>query len=194
MGAEAIIQEVLEREGWPAFTDDPHDRGGPTKGGITLARLRAWRGEPVTVADLMLLEEEEARAIYAEIYVTGPRFDEITDPLLRGHVVDCGVLHGTDRAARWLQSAIGGLTVDGRVGRLTLGALAMADPHRVGLELAGIRIRFLGRILSSNYRERAAGRTSRDQSRFAAGWLNRATHFLDLEARRRAVPIVSEVA
>nr|WP_222532573.1 glycosyl hydrolase 108 family protein [Azospirillum sp. 412522] len=44
---EAIIDTILRREGWPRYTDRPSDRGGPTKGGITLATLTNWRKRPV---------------------------------------------------------------------------------------------------------------------------------------------------
>ena len=39
------LEKILEREGWPKYTDHPDDRGGPTKGGITLGTLRSWRGQ-----------------------------------------------------------------------------------------------------------------------------------------------------
>lgn len=178
------LDAILEAEGWPKYTNDPDDRGGPTKGGITLATLAAWRRRPVTAADVRDLGEAEAREIYRERYIVGPRFSEIEDDLLAHQVIDSGVLHGQETAAKWLQQAIGGVGVDGRVGTFTLGALALADPHRVSLRFAAQRARYMGRIIADNYKARRAGRTSRDQARFAAGWLDRAMRAIDAEVER----------
>ena len=172
MTDSAILDALLAREG-SEYTDRPNDRGGPTKYGITLATLSAWRGHPVTPEDVRDLTEGEARAIYRERYIDGPRFREIRDPLLREWVIDMGVNHGTTRASEWLQEAIGGVTVDGRVGAFTLGALAQRDPVAVLLRMVARRVEFYGEILSRNYRDRRAGRTTRDESENALGWLRR---------------------
>jgi lysozyme family protein len=176
-----VLAAILLAEGWPRYTNDPDDPGGPTKGGITLATLAAWRRARVTAADVEALEEHEVRSIYRDRYIDGPRFAEIPDDLLAHQVVDAGVLHGTTRAARWLQEACGA-KVDGRVGTLTLGALALSNPQAVALRFASVRIRFLGSIVAENHRARRRGETSRDLSKYAGGWANRATGFLDLEA------------
>ena len=42
----ACLDFVFEREG--GYVDDPHDPGGATNMGITLATLAAWRGREVT--------------------------------------------------------------------------------------------------------------------------------------------------
>lgn len=179
---DALLSEILKREGWPAYTNDPHDRGGPTKGGITQATLAAWRGRPVTPDEVSELQEAEARNIYLYRYVRAPGFAEISDELLRHQVVDAGVLHGPRRAARWLQEALGDVAVDGQVGALTLGSLGQRDPHSVGLLFCRQRLVFLGRILADNHGRRRRGETAEDWSRFSAGWINRASSFLELEA------------
>ena len=198
MSLDALIGEVLEREGWPKYTNLPNDRGGPTKGGITQATLANWRGCPVTPQDVADLEEPEARAIYRAKYVEEPGFAGIADPLLQEQVVDCGVLHGTGRAPRWLQEAANelgaGLAVDGKVGPATLRAVNALDPHRLGILLAGIRLRFMGEIVSENYKARRAGKTRRDQAQFALGWIRRGTSFADREAARAAAAVAPVTA
>ena len=71
---EAIIDTILRREGWPRYTNRPSDRGGPTKGGITLATLASWRKRPVTATDVAALDEAEVRAIYRARYIEEPGF------------------------------------------------------------------------------------------------------------------------
>lgn len=180
--ARPVIAEIMEREGWPTFTDDPNDFGGPTKGGITLQTLGDYLRRPATVAELRTLEEAVAAEIYYQLYIRAPRFGEIGDPLLRELVIDCGVLHGTRRAAEWLQEACGDLTIDGRIGQYTLASVAEKDPSRLTVAVSVLRIKFIGKIIAANYRARQAGRTSQDQSRFAGGWLNRAVKFISLAA------------
>jgi lysozyme family protein len=106
---EAIIDTILRREGWPRYTDRPSDRGGPTKGGITLATLTSWRKRPVTAADVAALDEDEVRAIYRARYIADPGFAGITDDTLRALVIDSGVIHNTSRAGTWLQDAVNDL-------------------------------------------------------------------------------------
>ncbi|MGE0109756.1 MAG: glycoside hydrolase family 108 protein [Bdellovibrionales bacterium] len=173
-----ILDDILRREGWPTYTNDPSDRGGPTKGGITLATLAAWRGNPVTAEDVRDLGEAEARAIYESEYITKPCFDKITNDLLRAQVVDAGVLHGQSTAIKWLQ-AIAGVKTDGCFGPVSQGAVNAMSARDVGIKFAALRIRFIGAIVSKNYQARQSGLTQKDQSRFASGWLNRATAFLD---------------
>jgi lysozyme family protein len=170
---DPIVDEILVSEGWPRFTDAANDRGGPTKGGITLATLAAHRGRRVSVDDLRALSESEARLIYAERYITGPRFDAIPDFLLRWQVVDCGVHSGPPTAAKWLQSAAG-VAADGVVGDVTLRAVAAADPHVLALRVAAQRARHLGRLIEIDRR----------QAEWAHGWMRRAMAFVEREAGR----------
>src|SRR3990172_7566648 len=46
MTTDAMISWVIEREGGAKFTDDPADRGGATKFGITAATLGRARRQP----------------------------------------------------------------------------------------------------------------------------------------------------
>lgn len=189
MSYDAILEEILDREGWPKYTNNPDDRGGPTRGGITLETLRGWRkSRAVTASDVANLSKDEAKAIYRHRYIDGPGYDGIKDELLRRQVIDCGVLHGPGRASLWLQHAAiaegAEIKADGAVGPKTLAAVNALDPHKLALRLSGQRIRFLGSIINSNYHARKAGRTRQDQASFALGWMRRATDFVDLEAGR----------
>ena len=68
MTDDDIIAAIIRREG--GFVDHAADRGGPTKYGITLAVLAAWRGKAVYGADVQALTQEEARRIYQAHYLT----------------------------------------------------------------------------------------------------------------------------
>lgn len=174
------IGALLIREGWPRYTNHPDDNGGPTKGGITLATLSKWRKRPCTAADVEALTIDEVRAIYEHEYVAKPGFNRIRDRDLRELVIDCGVLHGVDDADAWLRAAMG--WQPGRA--MDWDAVNRADPHSVALRICVSRIRYMGQIITANWRQRKAGKTQRDQAAHAHGWLNRATEFVLVEIER----------
>lgn len=155
-----IIDEIIAREG--GFVDHPSDRGGPTNWGITQATLSEYRGRDVTVDDVRQLTRDEAREIYEITYINAPRFNQIHYQPLRDLVIDCGVNHGTRRAARWLQRAAG-VGDDGVVGPITLRAVnERSDARELYRKVLATRARFFGRLIT---RDRA-------QAAFAAGWLD----------------------
>lgn len=166
MTDDDIITEVLAREGGAKFTNNPADRGGPTKFGITLAALASWRGLPlanVTAADVETMGEDEARLIYRARYIKGPGFDAIESPELRSVVVDCGVNHGPKNAIRMLQRALGAVEDDGWLGDLTLHVANESNGRVTALRVCAERARFFGRLISADH----------SQAIFAAGWMNR---------------------
>lgn len=174
MNNDSIVDHILQSEGWPTFTNHPKDRGGPTKGGITLKTLRSYGGRPAaTEADLRNLTEAEARKIYENSYITAPGFALIRDDLLRFQVVDAGVLSGPSRATSWLQEVVG-VTIDGRMGSVTAAAVNSGNAHSIALKFCAARARGLMRIVSKDH----------TQAVWASGWMNRAMSFLDREAAR----------
>ena len=162
-----IITDVLKAEGWDAFTDHPADRGGPTKWGITQKAWAAWRGHDVTVEEVQQITEAQARDFYEAEYVLGPRFNHLPEKI-QGLVVDCGVNHGTARAAKWLQKAVG-VKQDGDIGPITLTAVKNENPLAIYIKICAIRERFY------------AGIVARDPSQvvFIRGWINRNAKWLD---------------
>jgi lysozyme family protein len=112
------------------YTNHPRDPGGPTNMGITLQVLAAWRHAAVSADDVRNLSRDEALQIFRANYWGPVHGDEI--PLPAAQVVyNTAVLSGTSRAIRFLQQALGhqqaGLSVDGRMGALTVGACIAAD-------------------------------------------------------------------
>jgi lysozyme family protein len=159
-----LIATIKREEGWPAFTNDPTDLGGPTKGGITLDTLRVWRRNPfVTVEQLKLLDDVEADAIYQFMFLQP--FAGITDAALRACLVDLGVLRGPREAGIMLQELVGARPADGWIGAETLAALTPFQPHAlvmlIGARFAQIESRIRDAPLQVKFRN---GWRARNQS------------------------------
>ena len=164
---EEIITDILKAEGWDKYTNDPTDRGGPTKWGITQKTLAEYRGHDVTPEDVEALSESQARDIYEEMYVVAPRFTYLPERL-QALVVDCGVNHGVRRATKWLQLAAG-VKNDGFIGPVTLTAVQNANPLALYLRICAMRERFYAEIV----------RRDHSQVRFIKGWINRNAKWID---------------
>src|SRR3990170_3570420 len=99
-----FIWEIIETEG--DFNNDPDDKGGPTKYGITISTFEHYYKKKATIEDIESLTKEQAYEIYYSMYVKEPGFLNIFDRHLRHHVVDCGVLHGPSDPIKWFQEII----------------------------------------------------------------------------------------
>lgn len=178
-----VISDILRREGWPKFTVLAADRGGPTKGGITLS---AWQefAPGATAADLEALSELQARAFYRVRHITGPGFDRIVDPAVRELAIDAGVHHHPRHASKWLQWAAE-VKQDGVLGPISLAAINAAAPGELFLWVLAFRLRLYGRLIQRDPALRVAKAAGiRLQAEFAEGWNNRAAEFLEAAARR----------
>src|SRR5436309_13460132 len=121
MTVDQIIDAIIAREG--GFSDDPADRGGATKFGVTLAMLRDWRHEPLLESDsIESLSEDEARVIIRQRCLAGPGLITVRDEATRALVADMIWNHGMRGAALIVQRALG-LPGDGVIGPHTLAAL-----------------------------------------------------------------------
>ena len=161
-----IIDAIIEREG--GFVNNPNDRGSATNYGVTLAKLRDWRGNPnLTANDVQMMRRGEAALIYMRDYIERPGFNLITDERLRHQVIDFGVNSGPGTAARKLQK-VAGADQDGVIGPQTLNAIRRMGAAKVNNLLMAERIKFMGKIVSSDH----------SQAAFINGWLNRALEFM----------------
>ncbi|MGE0627346.1 MAG: TIGR02594 family protein [Hyphomicrobiaceae bacterium] len=155
---ELALTHVLDVEG--GYSDDPHDPGGPTNKGITLADYaRFKRSEPdaALVAALKKISDTEVREIYAAFYWRPSRSGELSPALALMHF-DASVNHGLGASARFLQRAVGA-EVDGEIGPLTLAAAARAD--------VGAAVERYAEFRRERYRALA------HFWRFGRGWLRR---------------------
>ena len=170
MTIDEVIAGVIEREG--GFVNDPVDRGGATKYGITINTLSRYRRNEATVAQVMALTVAEATEIYREGYVEAPGFHRVANPSIQVFLVDSGVHHGTKRPIRWLQRVLK-VKVDGDFGpksQRVFNALDDLAQIRVFLRLVSYRVRFMARIIQRDH----------SQARYANGWFSRAVKFLEI--------------
>jgi lysozyme family protein len=165
---KTILLEVLEREGWPAYTEHPNDRGGPTKGGITIRTLEQWRQRRCTRLELKRLPEDEAIRILFRRFVEVQGISRLTNAPLQEQVIDNAILSGPSLAVKDLQRVVK-VKDDGIIGSITLGAIDnFENITEVCNQLATTRALRLARFVKKNP----------DQMIFLIGWLTRALSFV----------------
>lgn len=134
---------VLQHEG--GFVDDPQDPGGRTNKGVTQAVYDDWRTkEGLPKRDVKLLNGYEVGAIYKKRYwdaVSGDSLPTGVDYC----IFDFAVNSGTNRAARYLQRAMG-LLEDGQIGPLTIAAAAAESPASLIEKVCALRLNFLKQL------------------------------------------------
>lgn len=168
-----MIADVIKKEG--GYVNHPADKGGPTKYGITLTTLEAWRKADLEAHDVELLSRSEAAEIYEQNYYIAPGINKLPENI-QPLVFDMAVNHGAKRAAKLLQSellAIGYYSfgkVDGVIGPNTIKAAQRAIViHGDGLidKLVDRRIGFYKAIIEEDP----------IQAEFENGWIARAESF-----------------
>ncbi len=177
--ANDIISEIIRVEGLE-YTNHPSDRGGPTKGGITLATLSKWRKKPCTADDVKNLTEAEIRLIYQNEYIVEPKFDlvkQISEPVAI-ELIDTGVNMGPEVAVTFLQRILNAfnkqgtlypdMPIDGKIGNQTLEALRVFIRHRLA---PGVDVftKALNCLQGARYIELAEKREKNED--FVFGWI-----------------------
>jgi len=155
MSFEACLPVILASEG--GFVDDPHDPGGATNLGVTLATLCGWFGRAASIADVEALTPAAVAPIYFARY-WNPSHACDCPPGVDLMVFDAAVNQGVGPALASLQAALG-VAADGAFGPTTRAALAAADGPRL--------IRAVAAIREAHYRALPAF------ARFGRGWLAR---------------------
>ena len=163
------LAHVLRHEG--GWTNDPHDPGGATNQGITLARFASHLGERIDGGSSARLEKalraispRLVREIYYKHYWSASRAHVLPSGMDLIHF-DCAVNQGVGRAAKFLQSAVGA-RVDGEIGPKTLAAAHRADLTSAVRAYHGLR--------TKHYRG------LKHFWRFGRGWLSRVDNIRDL--------------
>lgn len=181
---EDIIRYVLLSEGRDKFTDDPVDRGGATKWGITYASWfkKGWdvdKDGDIDVDDLKKTREADAIAFYKQWFWDKPRIGEYPAGL-RYALFDMFVNSGANAFGMLAQAA--GMRWAPNMNTPALKTNASGNvtywnddtfiqlAKRVSIDqLTEARKKYYEGIV----------RNSPEQAKFIKGWLNRATHVLD---------------
>jgi lysozyme family protein len=163
-----IVEYIIERFEGSAASNDPDDRGGVTRHGITLPTLRQIKPE-ATAGDVWALTKQDAINLYLELFVFRPGFHQIADWRLRLVTIDAGIHSGVVTATKWLQAAVGA-QVDGHGGRDTFAKVAAADPVKARERVIAARLRHLGAMVQRDVR----------QAKWIRGWLNRVGTLLEV--------------
>lgn len=131
MNFDEAFQRVIGHEG--GYVDDPADRGGETKYGIS---RRAYPGEDIAGMTL-----ERARQIYLRDY-WGPAGCDAVPPAVRFDLFDMAVNSGVRAAVKTLQRAVGA-TPDGVLGPRTLQAVQSMPAARLVARFNGSRLLYV---------------------------------------------------
>ncbi|STZ75546.1 Predicted lysozyme (DUF847) [Bergeriella denitrificans] len=172
MSFEQFIDRVLAHEG--GYVNHPRDPGGETNWGITrrTAQANGYTGA------MREMTRVQAVAIYRRAFWLRYGLDKMP-PAVAYQVFDAAVNHGWGNAARFLQRALD-VADDGRVGPVTLAALAKADAADVVYRFLAERLVFYTKL--STY------------PTFGRGWLRRVAHNLCYAAVDTGHPRALDVA
>lgn len=178
MTIEQMIDEAIGREG--GYVNDPADRGGETRWGVT-ARVARANGYAGAMRDL---PRATAARIYRQIYYVEPGFERIGAISLpvAELLFDTGINMGTSVAGQLLQRALnlfndGGslwpdLKVDGVCGARTRTMLESYFQRRGAKgEGLGVLLWTIHGLRTARYEDIAVARPANE--RFAYGWVAR---------------------
>ncbi|MFC3706035.1 glycoside hydrolase family 108 protein [Devosia honganensis] len=136
------LGEVLKHEG--GYVDHPSDPGGATNLGITIGTLSGWLGRKATKAEVKALTVAGVTPIYRKNYWDVVRGDDLPAGLDLA-LFDFAVNSGPGRAAMTLQTILG-VAADGKIGPITLAAIAKHSASLLINELCSHRLAFLERL------------------------------------------------
>ena len=145
---EQCLTWLLKHEG--GFVNDSRDPGGITNKGITAKVYEQWLSETVdseptvTEETMRNIPDNHVQAIYREEYWNRVAGDKLPAGL-DWAVFDWAVNSGVGRSARTLQKIVG-VTVDGGIGPMTLGAVGIHHTEKLITDLYSSRQAFYERL------------------------------------------------
>lgn len=164
---ERALTLVLKHEG--GWSDHPHDKGGATNKGITIATFRRYVKKNGTKDDLKRISDADVARVYRKHYWDKVRGDDLPDGVDYA-TFDFAVNSGPSRSAEYLQRVLG-VAQDGVIGPITIAKATGSNLEYVIDKLCDDRMDFLRKL-----------NTWPD---FGRGWTNRVSG-ARLEAQRMA--------
>lgn len=148
------------------YSNDPIDRGGATKYGVTIATWKRQgydkdRDGDIDVEDLKLITIDDAKMIMRKNFWNKWQADAIKDQSIANCLVDW--VWGSGVYGIKIPQAKLGVLADGIVGPKTIAALNRQDPKEFFAWLKARRKTYLQRYVQSNQK----------QQKFLKGWLRR---------------------
>lgn len=134
MTYDEAFQRLIGHEG--GYVNDPRDRGGETKYGIS---RRSYPGEDIAGMTL-----ERAKDIYRRDF-WGPAGCDAVPPAVKFDLFDMAVNSGVKAAARTLQRAVGAVD-DGAIGPQTLMAVQSMPAAQLVAKFNGWRLEFMANL------------------------------------------------
>lgn len=128
---DGAFERLIGHEG--NYVNHPKDPGGETKFGITKRTYPSLNIKTLTL--------DKAKSIYRQDFWDALQIERLPEPL-RFHVFDAGVNSGRGSAASWLQAAAG-VAQDGRIGPVTLAAVAQFNPAALVARYSAVRLKFM---------------------------------------------------
>lgn len=163
---DKLIPHIIKWEGGAKYTNDPLDRGGATKYGITLNTLISThydtnRDGKVDVNDVKALQLEDFKKIIKRQYWDRWQADDINNQSIANLLVDW--LWGSGVNGIKIPQRLLGVPADGKVGQKTINALNASNQRIIYNKVWEVRKQFYYNIVKSNP----------SQSKWLKGWLNR---------------------
>lgn len=177
---EQMLDRLIAREG--GFVNNPIDRGGPTKYGITQNTLNSYQAhDPTAPTVVQFLSKLDARKIYKTMYWEKTNVRKIKNQFIAEMVLDQCVNCGPSNAIRRLQASINfvsrdrdrNISEDGIIGPVTIKAIDYSPPRALALSFF--------RLSQMHYIKICIGDPS--QTIFLKGWMNRSYQLLELAVR-----------
>ncbi len=184
-----LIPKILKWEGGSKFTNDPIDKGGATKYGVTegtwerVGHDKDHDGD-IDSEDVRLLDLEDFKIVLKVGYWDQWRADKIINQSLAEILVDW--VWGSGVWGIKIPQRLLGLKEDGLVGNITITALNAQDPKEFHVKIVQARSKFITGIIERDIDrvEAKLGKKLTEKEklkltnkRFEKGWFNRLADF-----------------
>jgi lysozyme family protein len=164
---EIYFPKLIQHES-PKYTNNPRDKGGPTKYGVTLATWKEHGYDKdgdgkITEKDVMLITREDARMIAKKLYWDFFQADAIANQSLAELIVDWGYNSGQGLVAQKLRHLLS-IAEGMKVRAQDINIPSAGDLFD---QVKSERINFINAIVAHNP----------SQMTFFKGWMNRINTF-----------------